>query len=138
MGQTSPLSSVTSWLQRGHGVPSDLWRLNRLTTALLRTIGDASEDAAARTRAAWGLDPLFVEGGRRSRQAGAVMRSEMSLARRVVLVNSAVLFAACLALALGPATVSSPVHGRELVVLLLTVQQRTASAGAPWPSARRS
>lgn len=42
----------------------------------------------------------------------------MSLARRVVLVNSAVLLAACLALALGPATVSSPVHTRELLVLL--------------------
>ena len=42
----------------------------------------------------------------------------MSLARRVVLVNSAVLIAACLALALGPATVSAPIHRRELLVLL--------------------
>jgi two-component system, NarL family, sensor histidine kinase UhpB len=42
----------------------------------------------------------------------------MSLARRVVLLNSAVLIAACLALALGPATVSAPIHRRELLVLL--------------------
>jgi two-component system, NarL family, sensor histidine kinase UhpB len=42
----------------------------------------------------------------------------MSLPRRVVLLNSAVLLVACLALALGPATVSSPIHVRELVVLL--------------------
>jgi two-component system sensor histidine kinase UhpB len=46
------------------------------------------------------------------------MRSEMSLARRVALLNSAVLAVACLALALGPATVSAPIHLRELVVLL--------------------
>ena len=42
----------------------------------------------------------------------------MSLARRVVLLNSVVLLVAWLALALGPATVSAPVHARELVVLL--------------------
>ena len=42
----------------------------------------------------------------------------MSLARRVALLNSAVLIVACLALALGPATVSAPIHLRELVVLL--------------------
>jgi two-component system sensor histidine kinase UhpB len=42
----------------------------------------------------------------------------MSLARRVALLNSAVLFVACLALALGPATVSAPIHLRELIVLL--------------------
>jgi two-component system sensor histidine kinase UhpB len=42
----------------------------------------------------------------------------MSLARRVVLLNSAVLLVACLALALGPATVSTPVHPRELLALL--------------------
>jgi len=42
----------------------------------------------------------------------------MSLARRVALLNSAVLAVACLALALGPATVSAPIHLRELVVLL--------------------
>jgi two-component system, NarL family, sensor histidine kinase UhpB len=42
----------------------------------------------------------------------------MSLAWRVVLVNSAVMLVACLALALGPATVSSPIHERELFVLL--------------------
>jgi two-component system, NarL family, sensor histidine kinase UhpB len=45
----------------------------------------------------------------------------MSLAWRVVLLNSAVLLAAALALALGPATVSSPVHARELFVLLVGV-----------------
>jgi two-component system sensor histidine kinase UhpB len=43
----------------------------------------------------------------------------MSLAWRVVFVNSAVLLVACLALALGPATVSSPVHPRELLVLFV-------------------
>jgi two-component system, NarL family, sensor histidine kinase UhpB len=43
----------------------------------------------------------------------------MSLARRVALLNSAVLAVACLALALGPATVSAPIHLRELVVLLI-------------------
>jgi two-component system sensor histidine kinase UhpB len=42
----------------------------------------------------------------------------MSLARRVALLNSTVLAVACLALALGPATVSAPIHLRELVVLL--------------------
>jgi two-component system sensor histidine kinase UhpB len=42
----------------------------------------------------------------------------MSLARRVALLNSAVLLVACLALALGPATVSAPIHLRELIVLL--------------------
>jgi two-component system, NarL family, sensor histidine kinase UhpB len=46
------------------------------------------------------------------------MHPELSLTRRVTLVNSAVLLIACLALALGPATVSSPIHLRELVVLL--------------------
>jgi two-component system, NarL family, sensor histidine kinase UhpB len=45
----------------------------------------------------------------------------MSLAWRVVLLNSAVLLVASLALALGPATVSSPIHPRELLVLLLGV-----------------
>jgi two-component system sensor histidine kinase UhpB len=42
----------------------------------------------------------------------------MSLAWRVVLLNSAVLLVASLALALGPATVSSPIHVRELIVLM--------------------
>jgi two-component system, NarL family, sensor histidine kinase UhpB len=41
----------------------------------------------------------------------------MSLAWRVVLLNSAVMLGASLALALGPATVSTPVHTREVVVL---------------------
>jgi two-component system sensor histidine kinase UhpB len=45
----------------------------------------------------------------------------MSLAWRVVLLNSAVMLAASLALALGPATVSTPVHTRELLVLLAGV-----------------
>jgi two-component system, NarL family, sensor histidine kinase UhpB len=45
----------------------------------------------------------------------------MSLAWRVVLLNSAVLLVAAVALALGPATVSSPVHPRELLVLLVGV-----------------
>jgi two-component system, NarL family, sensor histidine kinase UhpB len=48
-------------------------------------------------------------------------RGEISLAWRVVLLNSVVMLAACLALALGPATVSSPVRAGELVVLLLGV-----------------
>jgi two-component system sensor histidine kinase UhpB len=59
-----------------------------------------------------------MEDHRRSGQAGWVMPPEMSLAQRVVLLNSAVLLVACLALALGPATVSSPIHTRELLVLL--------------------
>jgi two-component system, NarL family, sensor histidine kinase UhpB len=46
---------------------------------------------------------------------------EMSLAWRVVLLNSAVMLAASMALALGPATVSTPVRTRELVVLLAGV-----------------
>jgi two-component system, NarL family, sensor histidine kinase UhpB len=46
---------------------------------------------------------------------------EISLAWRVVLLNSAVMLAASLALALGPATVSTPVRTRELVVLLAGV-----------------
>ena len=41
-----------------------------------------------------------------------------SLAWRVVLLNSVVVLVATLALALGPATVSAPVHTRELLVLL--------------------
>jgi two-component system sensor histidine kinase UhpB len=45
----------------------------------------------------------------------------MSLAWRVVLLNSAVMLVASLALALGPATVSTPVHSRELLVLLAGV-----------------
>jgi len=45
----------------------------------------------------------------------------VSLAWRVVLLNSAVILVACLLLALGPATVSSPIHERELVVLLVGV-----------------
>jgi two-component system, NarL family, sensor histidine kinase UhpB len=45
----------------------------------------------------------------------------MSLAWRVVLLNSAVMLVASLALALGPATVSTPVHSRELLVLLVGV-----------------
>jgi hypothetical protein len=44
-----------------------------------------------------------------------------SLAWRVVLLNSAVMLAAALALALGPATVSTPIHAQELVVLLAGV-----------------
>jgi two-component system sensor histidine kinase UhpB len=46
---------------------------------------------------------------------------EISLAWRVVLLNSAVVLAASLALALGPATVSTPVRTRELLVLLAGV-----------------
>jgi two-component system sensor histidine kinase UhpB len=42
----------------------------------------------------------------------------LPLAWRVVLVNSAVLVVGVLALALGPATVSAPIHVRELLVLL--------------------
>jgi two-component system, NarL family, sensor histidine kinase UhpB len=49
------------------------------------------------------------------------MPAEMSLAQRVVLVNSAVLLIAFLALALGPATVSAPIHSNELLVLLAGV-----------------
>ena len=45
----------------------------------------------------------------------------MSLAWRVVLLNSALMLGASLALALGPATVSTPVHTRELLVLLAGV-----------------
>jgi len=63
------------------------------------------------------------------------MPAEMSLARRVVLLNSAVLLIACLALALGPATVSSPVHPRELVVLLAGV---VATMGANLVLVRRA
>jgi two-component system sensor histidine kinase UhpB len=44
-----------------------------------------------------------------------------TLAARVVIVNSAVVLAACLALALGPATVSAPVRPHEVVVLALGV-----------------
>jgi two-component system sensor histidine kinase UhpB len=50
----------------------------------------------------------------------------MSLAWRVVLLNSAVMLVAVLALALGPATVSTPVHARELVVLLVGVVAPTS------------
>jgi two-component system, NarL family, sensor histidine kinase UhpB len=46
---------------------------------------------------------------------------EMSLAWRVVLLNSAVMLAATLALAFGPATVSAPIHTRELIVLIVGV-----------------
>jgi two-component system, NarL family, sensor histidine kinase UhpB len=63
------------------------------------------------------------------------MPAEMSLARRVVLLNSAVLLIACLALALGPATVSSPVHPRELLVLLAGV---VATMGANLVLVRRA
>ena len=49
------------------------------------------------------------------------MPAEMSLAQRVVLVNSAVLLIASLALALGPATVSAPIHADQLLVLLAAV-----------------
>jgi two-component system sensor histidine kinase UhpB len=59
----------------------------------------------------------------------------MSLARRVVLLNSVVLLIACLALALGPATVSTPVHPRELVVLLVGV---IATMGANLVLVRRA
>ena len=59
----------------------------------------------------------------------------MSLARRVVLLNSAVLLIACLALALGPATVSSPIHPRELLVLLAGV---VATMGANLVLVRRA
>lgn len=47
--------------------------------------------------------------------------SDMSLAWRVVLLNSAVMLAAALVLALGPVTVSSPIHTRELFVLIVGV-----------------
>ena len=49
------------------------------------------------------------------------MPAEMSLAQRVVLVNSAVLLIAFLALALGPVTVSAPIHTDQLLVLLAGV-----------------
>jgi two-component system, NarL family, sensor histidine kinase UhpB len=42
----------------------------------------------------------------------------VSLVWRVVLLNSAVVLVATLALALGPATVSSPIHAREVAVLV--------------------
>jgi two-component system sensor histidine kinase UhpB len=42
----------------------------------------------------------------------------VSLLWRVLLLNSAVVVAACLALAFGPATVSAPIHARELIVLV--------------------
>jgi len=45
----------------------------------------------------------------------------MALTRRVLLLNSAVMLVACLVLALGPATVSTPVRDRELLVLLVGV-----------------
>jgi two-component system, NarL family, sensor histidine kinase UhpB len=58
-----------------------------------------------------------------------------SLAWRVVLVNSVVMLVAALALALGPATVSSPVHTREAVVLVLGV---CATLGANLVLVRRA
>jgi two-component system sensor histidine kinase UhpB len=59
----------------------------------------------------------------------------MSLAWRVVLLNSAVMLVASLALALGPATVSTPVHTRELLVLLVGV---VATMGANVVLVRRA
>jgi len=83
-------------------------------------------------RLTWGLDPLFGTGAKRHPDgvmtthiassarlpARRVAGSEMSLAWHVVLLNSGVMLAGCLALALGPATVSTPVHAHELLVLL--------------------
>src|SRR3954451_12938853 len=51
----------------------------------------------------------------------------LPLTWRVLLLNSVVMIAAFLVLAFGPATVSSPVHGRELVVLLVGVAAAVAA-----------
>jgi two-component system sensor histidine kinase UhpB len=53
-------------------------------------------------------------------------RRPLSLTGRVLVLNSAAMIVACLALALGPATVSTPIHERELLVLLAGV---TATIG---------
>jgi two-component system sensor histidine kinase UhpB len=51
----------------------------------------------------------------------------MSLAWQVVLLNSVVILVACVTLAVSPATVSTPIHMRELVVLLAGVLATTAA-----------
>jgi two-component system sensor histidine kinase UhpB len=48
-------------------------------------------------------------------------RLRLSLVWRVLLLNSTVVVVACLALAFGPATVSTPIRARELLVLLAGV-----------------
>jgi two-component system sensor histidine kinase UhpB len=58
-----------------------------------------------------------------------------SLAWRVVLLNSVVVLVATLALALGPATVSAPVHAREALVLLAGL---TVTLGANLVLVRRA
>ena len=58
-----------------------------------------------------------------------------SLAWRVVVLNSVVVLVATLALALGPATVSAPVHARELLVLLAGL---TVTLGANLVLVRRT
>ena len=51
----------------------------------------------------------------------------MSLAWRVLLLNSAILVVAALVLALSPATISTPIEGGELVVLLVGVAVTVAA-----------
>ena len=63
------------------------------------------------------------------------MPAEMSLAQRVVLLNSAVLLIAFLALALGPVTVHAPIHTNELLVLTAGV---VATMGANLVLVRRA
>ena len=63
------------------------------------------------------------------------MPAEMSLAQRVVLLNSAVLLIAFLALALGPVTVHAPIHTNELLVLTAGV---AATMGANFVLVRRA
>jgi two-component system, NarL family, sensor histidine kinase UhpB len=60
-------------------------------------------------------------------RAPDVSPREMSLAWRVVALNSALILVACVTLAVSPATVSTPVHVRELVVLLAGVLATTAA-----------
>jgi two-component system, NarL family, sensor histidine kinase UhpB len=62
-------------------------------------------------------------------------RRPLSLTGRMLVLNSAAMILACLALALGPATVSTPIHERELLVLLAGV---TATIGVNVRLVRRA
>jgi two-component system sensor histidine kinase UhpB len=72
---------------------------------------------------------------RASRPLPRISVRPASLVWRVVLLNSVVVLVASLALALGPATVSSPVHAREALVLLAGV---VATLGANVVLVRRA
>jgi len=119
----------------GHGLSNPFFRAARVTALTQGRDREAGPVPAAR---AFGHPCPVTAATRPSSAHPPLPRLHVrpaSLAWRVVVLNSVVVVVATLLLALGPATVSAPVHARELLVLLAGL---TVTLGANLVLVRRT